>query len=181
MTTTTSKNLGRLLVLVLVLSAASTPARAENNTPLAVGAQAPAFSEPTARGIFDSSKSTRPFVLELFAVWCPHCQREVAVVNQLESADGDRVDVIAVPASPFGFDQSSPLQPADLDRFATQFGTKYRIGFDGFFSTAFDYGVAAYPTFYVVDATRHVVAVETGEVPFDKLQADVSAALQLLR
>jgi thiol-disulfide isomerase/thioredoxin len=135
--------------------------RASNDTPLAVGAAAPAITEPTGRGPYDSSKSERPYVLELFAVWCPHCQHEVVPLNQLQQVDGTRVDIIAVPASPFSFDRTSVLQSADLDLFARRFHTQYRIGFDGFFSQAYDYG--------------RVVAVEAGEVPFEKLHADVAA------
>jgi thiol-disulfide isomerase/thioredoxin len=151
--------------------------RASDYTPLVVGAAAPAISEPTASGAYDSSKSERPYVLELFAVWCPHCQHEVAPLNQLQQVDGNRVDIIAVPASPFGFDKSSVLQPADLDLFARHFHTQYRIGFDGLFSVAYDYGVASFPTIYFVNSQRRVVAVESGEVPFEKLHADVATML----
>jgi hypothetical protein len=67
------------------------------------------------------------------------------------------------------------LQSADLDLFARRFHTQYRIGFDGFFPLAYDYGVASFPTFYFVNADRRVIAVEAGEVPLEKLHADVAA------
>lgn len=166
-----------LVTLCLVWSA-SFPADAAGNATLPIGAAAPAISEPTANGTFDSTTSAKPYVIEFFAVWCPHCQREVSVVNQLQRVDGDRADIIAIPASPFGFDNSSSLQQADLDRFAHDFGTNYRIGFDGLFSESYDYGVTSFPTFYFVNSDRRVTAVETGEVPFEKLQADLEASLQ---
>jgi thiol-disulfide isomerase/thioredoxin len=147
------------------------------NEPLAVGAVAPALVEPTGSGAFDSTKSGKPYVVEFFAVWCPHCQRETTVLNRLQDADGNRIDIIAVPASPFGFDHTSVLQPADLQAFAQRFDTRYRIGFDGFFSLGYDYGIASFPTFFFVDASRHVTAVESGEIPFEKLHADVDATL----
>jgi len=102
----------------------------------------------------------------------------VPVVNQLQHVDGDRADIIAIPASPFGFDRSSPLQQADVDRFAQQFGAVYRIGFDGLFSASYDYGLTAFPTFYFVNSDRRVTAIETGEVPLEKLEADLEASLQ---
>jgi thiol-disulfide isomerase/thioredoxin len=145
--------------------------------PLAIGTIAPALSEPTASGTFASAASTKPFVLEFFAVWCPHCQREVPVLNRLQEVDGGRVDIIAVPASTYGFDKTSMLQPADLDTFAKRFNARYRIGFDGFFSLAYDYGVASFPTFYIVGADRRIAAVEAGEVPFEKLHADVMSVV----
>jgi thiol-disulfide isomerase/thioredoxin len=160
-----------------LLWSGSRSAIAANDTPLPIGASAPAISEPTAMGAFDTTTSTKPYVIEFFAVWCPHCQREVPVVNQLARAAGDRADVIAIPTSPFGLDKSSPLQQADLDTFTRQFGVNYRIGFDGFFSASYDYGLTAFPTFYFVSADRHVTALEEGEVPFAKLQADLEASL----
>jgi thiol-disulfide isomerase/thioredoxin len=161
--------------MAIAVVASARVAAASNTSPLAVGAEAPPVSEPTARGTFDSATSRKPYVLELFAVWCPHCQREVAVLNQLERTDGNRVDVIAVPASPFGFDKTSILQAADVQAFSQRFGAVYRIGFDGLYSIAYDYGLASFPTIFVVDANRRVSAVETGEVPFEKLHADVMA------
>lgn len=173
----------RLLVLAAALLPCllwtrPVPAGAAGTTPLAIGAAAPAVSEPTATGTFDSTASRKPYVIEFFAVWCPHCQAEVPVVNQLQRVDGDRADIIAIPGSTFGFDKSTPLQQADLDRFVRQFGVEYRIGYDGFFSTSYDYGLAAFPTFYFVSADRHVTAVESGEVPFEKLHADLEAMLR---
>lgn len=164
-----------LLAVAAFVAGAVGAAQAAGNVPLAIGADAPAVDEPTPAGPFDSAKSGKPYVLELFAVWCPHCQREVPVLNRLQQVDGGRVDIIAVPASPFGFDHTSSLQPADLETFARRFNTAYRIGFDGLFSLGYDYGLVSFPTIYVVDGSRHVTAVETGEVPFETLHADVAA------
>jgi len=166
-----------VVAVALALGAAAPLPGAAANEPLAVGAPAPALVEPTGSAPFDSAKSGKPYVVEFFAVWCPHCQRETAVLNRLQDVDGNRIDILAVPASPFGFDRTSVLQAADLQTFAQRFDTRYRIGFDGFFSTSYDYGVVSFPTFFFVDASRHVTAVESGEVPFEKLHADVDATL----
>ena len=170
---TVAAKAGALLTGLFVL----TSALATGSATLGVGAPAPALSEPTDRGRFDSATSGRPYLVEFFAVWCPHCQREVPVVNAIEKTDGARIDVIAVPASPFGYDKSSMLSATDLATFAQRFGVTYRIGFDGFFGSAYDYGVATFPTFYLVGADRRVAAVETGEAPFERLQADIDAVL----
>jgi len=169
----------RLLSVLVAAAVASSaaPAGAAGNVPLALGAPAPAILEPTGTGTFDTTKSNKPYVVEFFAVWCPHCQRETAVLNRLQDVDGNRIDIIAVPASSFGFDHTSILQSSDLQTFAQRFETRYRIGYDGLFSSSYDYGVASYPTFFFVSADRHVVAVESGEVAFDRLHADVDATV----
>jgi len=172
------RSLVRFVPVVAALALASPlAAGAAGDVPLAVGATAPAIVEPTGSTTFDSSKSGKPYVVEFFAVWCPHCQRETAVVNRLQDADGSRIDIIAVPASPFGFDKSSVLQPSDLQTFAQRFDIRYRIGFDGLFSSSYDYGVPSFPTFFFVGADHRIVAVESGEIPFEKLHADVNATL----
>ncbi|HTW84606.1 MAG TPA: TlpA family protein disulfide reductase [Candidatus Sulfotelmatobacter sp.] len=166
-----------LLVALALGSATFARATAMGDVELAVGATAPAIRESTAAGPFDSTTTGRPYVVEFFAVWCPHCQRMTAVLNALQQADGTRVDVIAVPASPFGFDRTSVLTDADLRTFAQRFRTTYRIGFDGLYDAAFDYGVSSFPAIYVVGADRRIVAVENGEVPLTRLEADVDRAL----
>ncbi len=154
----------------------STPlASAAGDVPLTVGSAAPPVSEPLESGTFSSAGSGKPYLLELFAVWCPHCQREAAVLNRLQQADGNRIDIIAVPASPLGFDHATALQPSDLRDFAQRFNVNYRIGFDGTFALAQQYGLSSFPTMYFVGTDRHIAAVETGEVPFEELDADVNA------
>lgn len=166
-----------LLAAALALALPNARASAAGDRPLAVGAAAPALSEPTGSGTFDTSRSVRPYVIEFFAVWCPHCQREVPVVNELERVDGKRADIVAIPASPFGFDKSAPLDQTALTAFAVRFHTGYRIGFDGSFAASYDYGIAEFPTFYVVGADRRVCAVESGEVPFERLHADIDRCI----
>jgi thiol-disulfide isomerase/thioredoxin len=150
---------------------------AQGDVPLTVGSAAPAFSEPTAGGAFSTAASDKPYVLELFAVWCPHCRNMVPVLDRLQQADGDKVDIIAVPASPLSYDHTSPLTAADAASYAQRYNATYRIGFDGTFAVANAYGLTQFPTIYFVSAGRHVVAVEQGEVPFEELEADVAAVL----
>jgi len=171
------RSIAAILFAVATAVLGAQPTAAAGTSPLPVGAPAPPLTEATGATTFDSARSGKPYVVEFFAVWCPHCQRETVPLNRLQDVDGGRIDIIAIPASPFGFDHTSVLQPADLQTFAQRFTIRYRIGFDGFFSTAYDYGVASFPTFYFVGADRHVVAVESGEVPFEKLHADVDATL----
>jgi thiol-disulfide isomerase/thioredoxin len=165
-----AKAVPALLALGLLTGTAAVAAGTEL---LPIGAAAPPFSVTTASGTFDTAASTRPYLVEFFAVWCPHCQREVPIMDRIAATDASRIDVIAVPASPFGFDQTTLLDSSTLAAFANRFHATYPIGNDPFFGVATAYGAATFPLFYVVDATRHIIAVETGEVPFEKLQSDV--------
>ena len=100
--------------------------------PVGRRAEAPPFSEPTARGTLrqcDVAETVRARVV------LP-CGARIASGRSRSSTsssapDGNRVDVIAVPASPFGFDKTSILQAADVQAFSQRFGAVYRIGFDG--------------------------------------------------
>ena len=152
-------------------------ALAAGDAPLTVGSVAPAFSQPIAGGQFSTGTSGKPYVLELFAVWCPHCRNMVPVLNRLQQADGAKVDIIAVPASPLSFDHASPLTAADTVTYAQRYSVAYRIAFDPAYQVANAYGLTQFPTIYFVSADRHVTAVETGEVPFEELDADVTAVL----
>jgi thiol-disulfide isomerase/thioredoxin len=167
-------------VAFVALALACVPGRAafaEGDVPLTVGSVAPSFSEPTAGGAFNTATSGKPYVLELFAVWCPHCSNMVPVLDRLQQVDGDQVDIIAVPASPLSYDHTSPLTAADAASYAQRHNATYRIGFDGTFGVANAYGLSEFPTIYFVSADRRIVAVEAGEVPFEELAADVAAVL----
>jgi len=153
-------------------------ASAAGDAPLTVGSVAPAFSEPTATGRFDSQVSGKPYVLELFAVWCPHCKAMAPLLNRLQQAVGDKIDIIAVPASPLSFDHQSPLKAADIPAYVQRDAIAYRVGFDGTFAVANAYGLAQFPTMYFVSADRHIAAVEAGEVPYEELAADAAALLR---
>ena len=68
---------------------------------LSVGDSAPLFSAATTQGAFSLGATHRPVFLEIFATWCPHCQRETVVLNQLYEKYEKRVDFVAVTGSPY--------------------------------------------------------------------------------
>ncbi|MDQ2908256.1 MAG: redoxin domain-containing protein [Candidatus Eremiobacteraeota bacterium] len=64
-------------------SASTSPISAQ----LTVGQQAPEFTVSTTQGPFDLAQARgEPTLLEVFATWCPHCQRETTVLNGLYGA-----------------------------------------------------------------------------------------------
>jgi len=144
---------------------------------LAVGAKAPEFEVSTTAGLFDLAKQTKPVFLEVFATWCPHCQRETQVLNKLFAAYGSQVAFVAVSGSDTGMDGSSDASQADVMTFAQKFGVKYPIAYDGQM-TVFDlYNQGGYPTIVIITKDKTVAYATSGEIPYDDLAAAVRKVL----
>jgi|GEM_PF-354528 len=145
---------------------------------IAVGQPAPAFAVATTEGAFDSSKATgKPILLEAFATWCPHCQREVPVFNALYAKYKDKVAVVGVSASPLGMDSTTPESQADVIAFAQKFGVHYPIAFDPNLDVKQKYLQGGYPTIVLVGSTGKILAIGTGEVEAKGLQKALDAAI----
>ena len=74
----------------------------ENDDNIALGLLAPTFSAPDQNSeIFNLEKNGNSKALLFLAHWCPHCQREVPVVQSFIDSNGvpPGIDVIAVATS----------------------------------------------------------------------------------
>ena len=143
-----------------------------SKTLLAVGAAAPDFTLATATGerVRLSDLRGKTVLLEFFATWCPHCQAEALHLMRLFET---------LPASDFAFlsvnaDSEDPASLYAFDRFfhipwptlldpGTPAGSFTRAGGAGPVTTA--YGVALYPTFYIIDAKGRVAWRNDREQP----------------
>ena len=70
-----------------------------------IGKPAPTLSLATATGARYSLSAEKghPVLREFFAIWCPHCQRESAVLNQIESDFSAKgLKSLAILANPYG-------------------------------------------------------------------------------
>jgi len=153
---------------------------------LSVGTKAPNFALKTIDGkqYSLSSFKGRPVLLEFFAVWCPHCQRESTVLNQLDSSFGPKgLQTIAVLASPYGrnYDNSggsdlTVVTKSDVRWFETTFGVKHLTVIDPTFATVNTYNASSYPTLYVVDRQGIIRYANSGEQPYANLAAAITAA-----
>jgi thiol-disulfide isomerase/thioredoxin len=166
------------IVIVVAIALASRVPKAASDAPsnatLTVGQTAPAFSVFTTAGPFDLAHTGgKPTLLEVFATWCPHCQRETAVLDALYPRYKGKANIVAVSGSPYNMDQSQPESQADVDDFITKFNVTYPVAFDSELAVAKQYLQGGFPTVVLIGADGKVEAIRDGEIPL----ADIAKAL----
>jgi thiol-disulfide isomerase/thioredoxin len=142
-----------------------------------VGDQAPPFSVSTTAGPFDLATAQTPVFLEVFATWCPHCQHETKIINQLYDKYGKQIQIIAVSGSNVGGDGNTPESQADVIAFVGKFGVRYPIAFDPDLKVAGQYMQSGFPTIVVIKANKQISYIGDGEIPEATLAAAIKAAL----
>lgn len=150
-----------------------------------VGQRAPEFQASTTAGFFDLAKASKPVFLEVFATWCPHCQRETAVIDKLYATYGTRVAFVAVSGSGTAMDGTSESSPLDVLNFAQRFNVRYPIAYDPLIrdpnnpkSVANLYLQGGFPSFAVIGKDKNVSYLGSGEVPYDQLAAQLEKVLR---
>jgi thiol-disulfide isomerase/thioredoxin len=144
---------------------------------LKVGQDAPPFTVSTTSGPLDLAAVTTPVVLEVFATWCPHCQREVPVMNTLAKRYAGKVAFVGVSGSPFGVDGKSPENQADVMQFVQTLGVAYPVAFDPELKVANAYLQGGFPTIVVIDAKKKVRYIADGEIPSQDLSKAIDDVL----
>lgn len=150
--------------------------------PAKVGRPARPFSVQTRSGLLSSaSLAGKPYMLELFATWCPHCQRMTAVLGKVRSTvPQSKFEMVSVTASPYGAN-STPgnLQPesqADVDAFDAAYSVSWLSVFDAGLDAAKSWGLNGFPTIYIVNAKGTITYVTSGEVPEKTLLSEIKKA-----
>jgi thiol-disulfide isomerase/thioredoxin len=168
-----------IIIIVAVAMASRVPKTASTapmDSTIKVGDAAPDFAVATTGGPFELKNSLangKPVLLEVFATWCPHCQREVTTLNQLYAKYGDKVSVVAVSGSPYGIDSTTPETQMDVVGFQQQFGVKYPVAFDSQLDVAHKYLQGGFPTVVIIDKSGKVIYINSGE----QSAADLGKAL----
>ena len=168
-----------IIIVVAVALASRVPKTASTapmDSKIKVGDAAPDFAVASTSGPFELKNALangKPVVLEVFATWCPHCQHEVTVLNDLYGKFGSKADFIAVSGSQYGIDSTSPESQMDVIGFQQQFGVKYPVAFDGTLDVANKYLQGGYPTVVIIDKTGKVSYINSGE----QSAADLSKAI----
>jgi thiol-disulfide isomerase/thioredoxin len=141
------------------------------------GDTAPTFAVQTNAGPFDLAQTPTPVLLEVFATWCPHCQRETVVLNQLAAKYAGKLAIVAVSGSPYGMDGSSPESQTDVNRFGEQFQVRYPLAFDQELKVAQLYLQGGFPTLVMIDKNKKITAIKSGEVKPDDLEKLVNPTI----
>lgn len=171
-----------LIVIVAVVLATNKSAvpvgasHADGRAALTVGQKAPEFAVSTTAGPFDlATAAGKPVLLEVFASWCPHCQREVPALDRIAATYKAKARVVAVAGSPFGIDQSAPESQADVVAFVEKYHATYPVAFDPNLDVAKKYLQGGFPTVVLIGADGTVQAIRDGEIP----AGDLTKALDL--
>jgi thiol-disulfide isomerase/thioredoxin len=141
--------------------------RFEGSDDAAVGLAFPTMSgEDLAGESMTIGGTGRPTLVMFVAHWCPHCQREVPVVQDWVDAGNlpDGVDLVAVSTS---IDPSKPNYPSST--WLAEEGWTAPTLVDPDSSAAVAAGLSSYPFFVVVNGGGTVVVRTTGELTTDQL------------
>jgi thiol-disulfide isomerase/thioredoxin len=136
---------------------------------LKVGMTAPEFQVSTTAGPLDLATASTPVFLEVFATWCPHCQREVPIIDQLNAQYGKSIQFVGVSGSAVGMDENSPETQADVVNFVAKLGVTYPVAFDPDLTVAKSYLATGFPTIVIIDRDKKVRTILEGEIPKPQL------------
>jgi len=144
---------------------------------LTVGQVAPTFAVSTTAGPFDLAQAGgKPTLLEVFATWCPHCQKETTTMSALYRDYRSRVNIVGVEGSERGLD-NAPASAADMMTFAQKYKAQYPLAFDPQMNVAKAYLQGGYPTIVLIDKDKKVLAIGGGEIAETSLRTALDNVL----
>ena len=143
-----------------------------------LGQPAPAFEVATTQGFFDLAKAGKPVFLEVFATWCPHCQRMTSVVDRLYRSYSSRVDFVAVSGSDTAMDGVSTSSEADVVNWTRRFNVSYPVAYDPLLNVANLYLESGFPTFAVIGTNKKIAYLASGELTYATLEGALTKVLR---
>jgi cytochrome c biogenesis protein CcmG/thiol:disulfide interchange protein DsbE len=156
------------------ISGSALPALADPNSDAAVGMIAPTVSGHDYSGNAVSIAPTGKPMLVIFAAhWCPHCQREIPLIQQWINEGKAPTDVDLRSVST-GITPTAPNYPPEA--WFQRVGWTVPLVVDPTNSVAQAYGLSSYPFFVLLDGKGNVVQRFTGEITMDQLGQILAAA-----
>lgn len=157
-------------------------AQASFPPPAKVGTQAPGFTVQAKGGTISSASfAGKPYLLEIFATWCPHCQRMTTVLRDIRRKfPPSRLGMVSVTGSPYAagstVDQTLPEDQADVDTFDAMYAVSWPSAFDKDMTVAKNWGLAGFPGIFVVNPRGTIVYANSGEIDEKKLVQAIKKA-----
>ena len=152
--------------------------KAVGQSKLKVGDTAPAFTIATNAGNFDLAAVSTPVLLEVFAPWCPHCQKEAPVLNDLATKYAGKLAIVSVSGDAIDYDHNSTAESeSNIHLFADRYQTRYPVAFDRDLKVATLYLHSGFPSVYVIDAKKRIRFQQEGEIPEADLVKAINTAL----
>jgi thiol-disulfide isomerase/thioredoxin len=142
----------------------------------AIGQPAPNFSVATTNGLFTLSKATKPVFLEIFATWCPHCQRMVSVIDPLYEKYKESVVFVGVSGSDTAMDGTSSASQEDVLQWVDRFHVAYAVAYDPNLTVANLYLQGGFPTIAIIGKNKVIQYLDSGEIPSAVLDAALAKA-----
>ena len=136
-----------------------------------LGGRAPEFSVATNTGYFDLNATRKPVFLEVFATWCPHCQRETKVIDRLYARYRSRVAFVAVSGSNTAMDGSSDSSELDVLDWIKKFNVQYPVAYDPLLNVANLYMQGGFPTLVIIGTNKKVAYLDDGEISYAELDS----------
>jgi thiol-disulfide isomerase/thioredoxin len=143
-----------------------------------VGQSAPTFEVATTAGLFDLNAVGKPVFLEVFATWCPHCQREAAVIDRLYRKYRGAVDFVAVSGSDTAMDGTSTSSQLDVLDWARRFNVQYPVAYDPLLNVANLYLQGGFPTLAIIGRDKKVAYLNSGEISYQDLASALEKVLR---
>ncbi len=121
---------------------------------LAIGAVTPPIKAEDIYGkSFDLMKVTAPkTVLVFWASWCPHCTETLPKLKQIYEAGSGKFEVVAVSVDEDVNDAKNAIENYGFNWINIAEG----MGWDG--KIPLEYGIAATPTFFVLDKDKKIIS-----------------------
>ena len=161
----------------VTIDGAALPAPVETGEDPAVGMQAPTLHGFQFDGTpIDVAPGGRPKMLVFLAHWCPHCNREIPVLQSWAAAGGvpAGLDIIGVSTAVNAQHDNYPPSKWIEDKAWTWPALADSAASDA----AIAYGVGAFPTFVIVGADGTVKVRSSGELAVADLDSIVSQAVE---
>jgi cytochrome c biogenesis protein CcmG/thiol:disulfide interchange protein DsbE len=146
---------------------------------LQIGQRAPEFAASTTQGPFDLARAVgKPVFVEIFATWCPHCQRETRVLNALYDAYKGQIAFVAVTGNNIGMDTVTAASQEDMMQFAQRFKVRYPLAYDPDLTVANKYMQSGYPSLIIIGKDHKIKFLSSGESTAEVLQKALDDVLK---